>query len=84
MGRHRLRRGIPTRNKPLIATPVVSGNQGNRFTVLRLVVCALVAAIVMVSEVGNAAGPVGVTLAGANAHVTPAGMPPVQAKVIVE
>ena len=80
-----MRRGIPTRNKPLIATPVVSGNQGNRFTVLRLlVVCTLVAAIVMVSEVGNAAGPVGVTLAGANAHVTPAGMPPAQAKVIVE
>ena len=81
MGRHRLRRGTPTRNSPLIATPVVSGNQGNRFTVLKLIVCALVA---MVSKVGNAAGPVGVTLAGANVHVTPAGMPPVQAKVIVE
>jgi len=72
------------RNRPLIATPVVSGSHRNRFAVFRLVACVPVAAIAMVSEVGNAAGPVGVTLAGANVHVAPAGMPPVQAKVIVE
>ena len=79
VGRHRLRRGIPTRNRPLIATPVESDSQGNRFTVL-----TLVAAIATVSDVGNAVGPVGVILAGANVHVAPAGMPPVHAKVIVE
>lgn len=84
MGRRRLRRGTPTRNRPLIATPVVSGSHGSLFTVLTLVVCVPIAAIAMVSEVGNAAGPVGVTLAGANVHVAPVGMPPVQAKAIVE
>ena len=38
----------------------------------------------MVSDVVNAVDPLGVTLAGANIHVAPAGEPPVQAKVIVE
>jgi hypothetical protein len=84
MGCHRLRRGTPTRNRPLIATLVVSGNQGNRFSVLSPLTSPLVPAIAMVSEVAIAAGPVAVTLAGANAHVAPAGIPPVQAKVIVE
>ena len=49
-----------------------------------LSIAVVVAAIATVSEVGNAAGPVGVTLTGANLHVVPAGIPPVHAKVIVE
>jgi hypothetical protein len=84
IGHHRFRLGTPARTRPLIATPVVSGNQGNRFLVLTLVVCVPAATIAKISEVGKAAGPVGVTLAGVNAHVAPAGIPPVQANVIVE
>ena len=84
MGRHRLLRGTHIRNSPLIATPVVNGNQGNRFGVFTSPACAVVVAIAIVSEVCKAAGPVGVTLTGAKLHVVPAGIPPVQAKVIVE
>ena len=44
----------------------------------------MAAFITMESEVAKAAEPVGVTVAGENAHVAPAGIPPVQAKVIVD
>jgi hypothetical protein len=63
---------------------VVNGSQGNRPAALRSVVCVLIELIATVREIGSAAGPVGVTLAGANEHVAPAGMPPLQAKIIVE